>query len=131
MVDEREIQDIIERVRRRVGSPDAGAGRRMAVQAELAAEATAAVGDGVFVRLDEAVAAAAAAFRSTRLELDQRKVIIEAVRRAALDQAETLARLAVEETGASTTRPPRTGSSPPRHPGPRTSRSRRCPAPAG
>jgi len=99
VVDEREIQDIIERVRRRVGSPDAGAGRRMAVQAELAAEATAAVGDGVFVRLDEAVAAAAAAFRSTRLELDQRKVIIEAVRRAALDQAETLARLAVEETG--------------------------------
>jgi hypothetical protein len=71
-MDEREIADIIDRVRRRVGSPDPGAGRRMAVQAELAAEATGAVGDGVFARLDEAVAAAAAAFRSTRLELDQR-----------------------------------------------------------
>ena len=98
-MDEREIADIIERVRRRVGSPDPGAGRRMAVQAELSAPATGAVGDGVFARLDEAVAAAAAAFRSTRLELDQRKVIIEAVRRAAVDQAEMLARLAVEETG--------------------------------
>ena len=60
---------------------------------------TGALGDGVFARLDDAVAAAAAAFRSTRLELDQRKVIIEAVRRAALEQAEMLARLAVEETG--------------------------------
>ncbi len=99
MLDDREIADIIDRVRRRVGSPDPGAGRRMAVQAELAAPATGAVGDGVFARLDEAVAAAAAAFRSNRLELDQRKVIIEAVRRAALDQAEMLARLAVEETG--------------------------------
>ncbi|HEY5436285.1 MAG TPA: aldehyde dehydrogenase family protein [Candidatus Limnocylindrales bacterium] len=99
MLDEREIADIIDRVRRRVGSPDPGAGRRMAVQAELAAPATGAVGDGVFARLDEAVAAAAAAFRSTRLELDQRKVIIEAVRRAAVEQAEMLARLAVEETG--------------------------------
>ncbi len=99
MLDDREIADIIERVRRRVGSPDPGAGRRMAVQAELAAPATDAVGDGVFARLDDAVAAAAAAFRSTRMELDQRKVIIEAVRRAGLDQAEMLARLAVEETG--------------------------------
>ncbi len=99
MLDEREIADIIDRVRRRVGSPDPGAGRRMAVQAELAAPATGAVGDGVFARLDEAVAAATAAFRSTRLELDERKVIIEAVRRAAAEQAEMLARLAVEETG--------------------------------
>jgi acyl-CoA reductase-like NAD-dependent aldehyde dehydrogenase len=99
VLDEREIADIIDRVRRRVGSPDPGAGRRMAVQAELAAPATGGLGDGVFARLDEAVAAAAAAFRSTRLELDQRKVIIDAVRRAATEQAEMLARLAVEETG--------------------------------
>ena len=99
MLDEREIADIIDRVRRRVGSPDPGAGRRMAVQAELAAPATGAIGDGVFASLDEAVAAATAAFRSTRLELDQRKVIIDAVRRAAVEQAEPMARMAVEETG--------------------------------
>jgi len=99
VLDEREIQDIIERVRRRVGSPDPQGARRMAVQAELASPSASQVGDGVFARLEDAVQAASAAFRSTRLELDQRKVIIEAVRHAALDQAEALARLAHEETG--------------------------------
>jgi aldehyde dehydrogenase len=98
-MDEREISDIIERVRRRVGEPGPQLARRMAVQAELAAPATAGIGDGVFARLDDAVAAAAEAFRSNRLDPDLRKRIIDAVRVAALDQAETLARLAVEETG--------------------------------
>ncbi len=98
-MDEREISDIIERTRRRVGEPGPQLARRMAVQAELTGPAASQTGDGVFAKLDEAIAAASAAFRSTRLELDQRKVIIEAVRRAVLDQAEVLARLAVEETG--------------------------------
>ncbi len=100
MVDEREIQDIIDRTRRRVGDPGQPlVARQAAVRAELEAPAAAAVGDGVHARLDEAVAAAAATSRHTRLEIDQRKDLIEAVRRAALDQAEALARLAVEETG--------------------------------
>jgi aldehyde dehydrogenase len=99
VVDEREISDIIERVRRRVGEPGPQLARRMAVQAELTAPAASLTGDGVFATLDGAIAAASAAFRFKRLELDGRKVIIEAVRRAALDQAEALARLAVEETG--------------------------------
>ncbi len=98
-MDEREIADIIERTRRRVGEPGPQLARRMAVQAELTAPVAGQTGDGVFATLDEAIAAAGAAFRSTRLELGQRKVIIEAVRRAATDQAEALARLAVEETG--------------------------------
>ena len=98
-MDEREISDIIERTRRRVGEPGPQLARRMAVQAELTGPAAGQTGDGVFAKLDEAIAAASAAFRSTRLELDQRKVIIDAVRRAVLDQAEVLARLAVEETG--------------------------------
>jgi len=97
--DEREIQDVIERVRRRVGEPGPNLARRMAVRAELNAPAAGQTGDGVFARLDDAVAAAASAFRSNRLDPDLRKVVIEAVRRAALDQAEPLARLAVEETG--------------------------------
>ncbi len=99
MFDEREIEDIIERVRRRVGSPDPQGARRMAVRAELAAPAVNQVGDGVFATLDDAVQAASAAYRAAPLELDQRKVIINAVRSAALDQAEMLARLAHEETG--------------------------------
>jgi len=98
-MDEREISDIIERTRRRVGEPGPQLARRMAVQAELTAPVAGQTGDGVFATLDEAIAAASAAFRSTRLELGQRKVIIEAVRRAATEQAEALARLAVEETG--------------------------------
>jgi acyl-CoA reductase-like NAD-dependent aldehyde dehydrogenase len=99
VVDEREVADIIERVRRRVGEPGPQLARRMAVRDELSGAAASQAGDGVFATLDQAIAAASAAFSSTRLELDQRKVIIEAVRRAATDQAEALARLAVEETG--------------------------------
>lgn len=99
MLDEREIADIIERTRRRVGSSGEGAGRQLATRAELASPAGGTIGDGVYARLDEAVAAAAAAFKAQRMEMDQRKVVIEAVRRAALEQAEALARLAVEETG--------------------------------
>ena len=99
MVDEREIQGVIDRVRRRYGEPGPQLARQAAVRAELAAPASATLGDGVFARLDEAVAAAKAAFEGTRLDPDLRKAMIEAVRRAALDQAEPLARLAVEETG--------------------------------
>ena len=98
-MDEREIADIIERTRRRVGEPGPQLARRMAVQAELAAPAVARPGDGVFATLDQAVAAAKAAYAASRMDLDRRKVVIEAVRRATLDQAEALARLAVEETG--------------------------------
>ncbi len=99
MVDEREVTDIIERVRRRVGEPGPQLARRMAVQQELTAPAAAQVGDGVFATLNEAVTAARNAFRDHRLDPDRRKVLIEAVRRATLEQAEPLARLAVEETG--------------------------------
>lgn len=110
MIDEREIEAIIERVRQRVGGPgpapgqepaDArapGAGGRagLAVPGVPASDGT---GDGVFHRLEEAVAAAAATFRSGGLDLDRRRTMIEAVRRAASSQAEALARMAVEETG--------------------------------
>ena len=99
MVDEREISDIIERTRRRVGEPgEPLLARQAAVRAELEAPAASRLGDGVFLTLDEAVAAAKAASRSP-LDLDRRKVVIAAVRRATLGQAEALARLAVEETG--------------------------------
>jgi acyl-CoA reductase-like NAD-dependent aldehyde dehydrogenase len=99
MVDEREIQDIIERTRRRVGDPGTPlVARRAAVRAELEAPASSRLGDGVYGTLDEAVAAARSAARSP-LGLDRRKVMIEAVRRATLAEAEALARLAVEETG--------------------------------
>lgn len=99
MVDEREIQDIIERTRRRVGDPGTSVvARQAAVRAELSAPSASRLGEGVFGSLDEAVQAAKAASR-TPLGLDRRKVVIEAIRRATLAEAEPLARLAVEETG--------------------------------
>ena len=76
MVDEREINDVIERVRRRVGEPGPQLARRAAVQEALAGPSASATGDGVFPTLDEAIAAATAAQRGTRLELDRRKTII-------------------------------------------------------
>jgi acyl-CoA reductase-like NAD-dependent aldehyde dehydrogenase len=97
--DDHEIQDVIDRVRRRYGEPGPQLARQAAVRAELDAPAGSGLGDGVFATLDEAVAAAAAAYRGSRLDLDLRRTVIAAVRRAALEQAEQLARLAVEETG--------------------------------
>lgn len=99
MLDEREISEIIERVRRRLGDEGADAGRRMAAREELAAPTSGAAGDGVFRTLDEAVAAAGAAYRSANPDLERRKAIIAAIREAALAEAESLARMAVEETG--------------------------------
>jgi acyl-CoA reductase-like NAD-dependent aldehyde dehydrogenase len=98
-MDEREITDIIERVRRRVGEPGPQLARQAAMRAELNTPAASQLGDGVFATLDEAVAAAKAAAGSGAMDLDRRKVVIEAVRRATLEQAGALARLAVEETG--------------------------------
>lgn len=57
-MDEREITDIIERVRRRVGEPGPQLARQAAMRAELNAPATSQLGDGVFATLNEAVAAA-------------------------------------------------------------------------
>ena len=99
-LDEREIADIIERVRRRVdaaGGERPGAGLR--AEAELSAAATAELGDGIHATIDEAVVAANQAFVAFGAQgLASRKVIIDAVRRTMLDHAEQLARMAHQET---------------------------------
>src|SRR5512142_3143030 len=102
-LDEREIQEIIERVRRRMalasdGAPG-GTGVALRAQAELNAAAAAELGDGIHATIDEAVAAAGRAFRAyAGIGLDGRKRIIEAVRASMLDHAEQLARMAHHET---------------------------------
>jgi acyl-CoA reductase-like NAD-dependent aldehyde dehydrogenase len=64
------------------------------------AAAPVSLGDGVFGTIDEAARAARTAFLAlSAIGLDQRKVIIESMRRAMRAQAEALARLAVDETG--------------------------------
>jgi aldehyde dehydrogenase len=60
----------------------------------------ASLGDGVFGTIDEAARAARGAFLAlSALGLTQRSAIIESMRRAMRAQAESLARLAVEESG--------------------------------
>jgi acyl-CoA reductase-like NAD-dependent aldehyde dehydrogenase len=102
-IDEREISDIIERVRRRVSAAgtaaDARPGVGLKAEAELSAASSAELGDGIHATVDEAVAAATQAFQTFGVQgLAGRKVIIEAVRRSMLENSEKLARMAHQET---------------------------------
>ncbi len=100
-MDEREIAQIIERVRGRLAASGEGRpGPALQAGAELAAADAAELGDGIFASVDDAVAAAGLAFRAFRDHgLAARKVVIEAVRRSMLEHAEQLARMAHRETG--------------------------------
>jgi acyl-CoA reductase-like NAD-dependent aldehyde dehydrogenase len=91
--DEREIAEVIERVRLRLRghaetpppTPDG---------AEMAS------GDGIYADVDAAVAAARSAFQASRsMGLKKRHRIIDSVRAAMRDKAAELARMACEETG--------------------------------
>lgn len=99
-LDEREISEIIERVRRRVAAAgDARPGEGLRAETELATAAAAELGDGIHATIDDAVAAATRAFHEFQVQgLAGRKVIIEAVRRSMMDHAEQLARMAHQET---------------------------------
>ena len=101
-LDEREITEIIERVRRRVsaaGEVRPGQGLRAETELATSAAATAELGDGIHATIDDAVAAATKAFQQFQVQgLAGRKVIIDAVRRSMLDHSEQLARMAHQET---------------------------------
>jgi acyl-CoA reductase-like NAD-dependent aldehyde dehydrogenase len=97
---EHEIQEIIERVRRRLGEagPQPGAGLR--AREALAEAGGAELGEGIFPTIDEAVAAASQAFQAYRqIGLDGRKAIISSIRSAMLEHGERLAEMAQAETG--------------------------------
>src|SRR5712691_4232216 len=97
---EQDVQEIIERVRRRLGEagPDAGAGLR--AQQSLAMAGATELGDGIFPTIDEAVAAATRAFQEyRRVGLEGRKAIIAAVPATTRENAERLAEMARAETG--------------------------------
>jgi acyl-CoA reductase-like NAD-dependent aldehyde dehydrogenase len=99
-LDEREISEIIERVRRRVAAAgDARPGEGLRAETELATAAAAELGDGIHATIDDAVAAATRAFHEFQVQgLAGRKVIIDAVRHSMMDHAEQLARMAHQET---------------------------------
>jgi propionaldehyde dehydrogenase len=95
-----EIQDIIERVRHRLGEAGAGAGAVLRAQEALSAAAEAELGDGIFPSIGDAVHAASRAYVDyQRIGLQGRKAIVAAIRAAMLEQAERLAEMAVAETG--------------------------------
>jgi acyl-CoA reductase-like NAD-dependent aldehyde dehydrogenase len=100
-MDEREIAEIIERVRGRMAAADpARPGAGMQAGAEVARASEAELGDGIHATIDDAVAAAQRAFVAFGSHgLAARKTVIEAVRASMLAHAEQLARMAHRETG--------------------------------
>ena len=102
-IDERDVADVIARVRDRLRLPGAVAEARPGIPTGLAAPGAPVVPDtalGIHPTVESAVAAAREAFRAYgSIGLDRRYCIVEAIRRAALAEADRLAHLALEETG--------------------------------
>ncbi|HVM58499.1 MAG TPA: aldehyde dehydrogenase family protein [Gaiellaceae bacterium] len=95
-----EVEEIIERVRRRLGEAGEHPGAGLRGREALSAAAEAELGDGVFPSIGDAVRAAArAAAESQRIGLEGRKAIVASIRASMLEHAERLAEMAVAETG--------------------------------
>ncbi len=96
-----EIQSIITRVRGRVSTADIPGRSGLAIEAaDAVSEAESNLGDGVYATVDEAVAAARAAFEMYRsVGLEARKGLIEAVRVAMRFENRRLSYMARQETG--------------------------------
>lgn len=97
---ESDIQNVIARVKARMGNDGKLIDQRLIAPAGGTASGDAVYGDGVFPTIDAAVNAARTAYEQFRdVGLDARKAIIAAVRREMTAQAEELGRLAWQETG--------------------------------
>ena len=95
-----EIQEIIERVHRRLGDAGEHPGAELRAQDALSAADEAELGDGIFPSIGEAVhAASRAAADYQSIGLQGRKAIVAAIRASMLENAERLAEMAVAETG--------------------------------
>lgn len=95
-----EIQEIIERVHRRLGEAGEHPGAGLRAREALSAAAEVELGDGIFPSIGDAVHAAARAHADyRRIGLQGRKTIVAAIRAAMLENAERLAEMAVAETG--------------------------------
>ena len=98
MIDEREVQSIIQRVRERMGSPGSEPEPGPVLGPPVLGGEP--LGEGVFATVDEAVTAARTAFEVYReMGLDRRYAIVDAIRRQMRENSESLARMAFEETG--------------------------------
>lgn len=100
MIEQAEIQEILERVRRKLGEAGEPAGSGLRGADALEAIAPSELGEGMYATVDEAVAAAKKAFEAYRsVGLEGRKTIISAVRASMLQHGERLAEMAHAETG--------------------------------
>lgn len=95
-----QIEEIIERVRRRLGEAGEHPGAGLRAQDALSAAGEAELGDGIFPSIAEAVRAASkASLDYQRIGLQGRKAIVASIRASMLEHAERLAEMAVAETG--------------------------------
>ena len=101
MLDDREIQKIIDRVKGRVAAAEQGQRQGPSLRAaDELAEPEARLGDGIHPNIDAAVDAAHRAFLAFQdMGLGTRKTIVESMRSAMLREGERLAYMAREETG--------------------------------
>jgi aldehyde dehydrogenase len=95
-----QIEEIIERVRRRLGEAGEHPGAGLRAQDALSAAGEAELGDGIFPSIGDAVRAASkASLDYQRIGLQGRKAIVASIRASMLEHAERLAEMAVAETG--------------------------------
>ena len=95
-----QVQEIIERVNRRLGEAGAEPGAGLRARGELSAAAEAELGEGIFPSIGDAVSAASTADAGYgRIGLEGRKAIVASIRASMLEHAERLAEMAVAETG--------------------------------
>jgi acyl-CoA reductase-like NAD-dependent aldehyde dehydrogenase len=95
-----DIRRIAEAIASKLVSASPAAAASAPREQAAPAAAPVSLGDGVFGTLDEAARAARAAFlQLSAIGLEQRKAIIESMRRTMRSQAENLARMAVDESG--------------------------------
>ncbi len=101
MIEDREIQAIIDRVKGRMASAEHAERVGPALTAAADVEHSGVeLGHGIHATIDQAVAAARTAYLAYRdMGLETRKTIVEAMRAAMLREGERLAYMAREETG--------------------------------
>lgn len=99
-IGEQEIAAIVDQVVSRLARESGGAPARGAAAPTSAAPAADLPGRGVFRTIDEAAEAAEVAFHQfQKVTLEERKAIVEAMRKASVAAAPLLSQMAVEETG--------------------------------
>jgi acyl-CoA reductase-like NAD-dependent aldehyde dehydrogenase len=95
-----QVQEIIERVQRRLGESGEQPGAGLRARRELSAAAEAELGEGIFSSIGDAVRGASAAHAAYgAIGLEGRKAIVASIRASMLEHAERLAEMAVAETG--------------------------------